>query len=112
MRLKFSTTTAFFVLFSLWVAAGIAYQDLDEAVVVLRVKGCDYFLADGAKGLFLLEWYGGYDPLRGDEIVGDIASYGMKDAYYTNVKQRGRVYVEDYLLSRTRAAQKLADKCD
>jgi hypothetical protein len=101
-----------FVLATFSAAGGLRSQDLDDAVVVLRIRGCDYFLADGSKGLFLLEWYGGYDPVKGDELIGNLASYGMKDVYYTNKKQRGRLYVEDYLLSRTRAAEKLADKCD
>jgi hypothetical protein len=84
----------------------------EEAVVVLRVRGCDYFLADGAKGYFLLEWYGGHDPVRGDDLFGEIGSYGFKDVYYVSAKKRGRVYVDDYLLSRSRAIEKLADKCD
>jgi uncharacterized protein YjdB len=90
---------------------GAISQDVD-AVVVLRVRGCNYFLADGPKGLFLLEWFGGYDPVEGDKLIGEVSSFGMKDVYYTNVKQRGRLWVEDYLLSRTRAGEKLADKCD
>ena len=89
-----------------------AKADLNEAVVILRVRGCDYFLADGSRGIFLLERYGGFDPSRGDTLVGDISSYGFQDVYYTKAGRKGRVHVEDYLLSCTRAAEKLADKCD
>lgn len=87
-------------------------DSLEEATVVLRVRGCDYFLADGAKGYFLLEWYGGSDPARGDDLIGEVASYGFKDVFYVSQKAKGRVYVDDYLLWRSRAIEKLTDKCD
>jgi hypothetical protein len=58
----------------------------------------------------VLEWYGGYDPVKGDRLIGPIASYGFKDVYYPGHRS-GRVYVEDYLLSKSRAQEKLLDKC-
>lgn len=79
--------------------------------VVLRVRGCDYFIADGPRGYYLLEWYGGYDPEEGDGLFGDVSGYGFKDVLYAG-GQDGRVYVDDYLLGRDRALEKLADKCD
>lgn len=84
----------------------------DTAVVVLRLRGCDYFLADGPNGLYLLEWYGGYDPERGDDLFGDINGYGFRDVFYITKRREGRVYVDDYMLSRSRAIEKLAEKCD
>ena len=81
--------------------------------VVLKPKGCrSYFLADGdIGGIYLLEWYGGYDPDVGDSIVGEIKSYGMKDVFYPEKNSSGRVYVDDYSLSKSRAMEKLSDKC-
>jgi hypothetical protein len=78
--------------------------------VVLRVRGCDYFLADGPRGLYLLEWYGGYDPDRGDGIFGEVDGYGFKDVLYANGRE-GRLYVDDYLLSKDNALEKLREKC-
>ena len=86
--------------------------DQETAVVVARVSGCDYFLADGRKGLYLLEWYGGHDPDEGDTLVGEIASYGFQDVYYISVRSRGRIYVEDYLLSRSDAVEQLLEQCE
>jgi hypothetical protein len=40
--------------------------------VVYRVRSCDYFVADGPRGYYVLEWYGGYDPERGDGIFSEI----------------------------------------
>jgi hypothetical protein len=83
----------------------------DRAEVVIRKKGCgDYFLADGPNGHYLLEWYGGYSPSEGDAIVGPINSYGFKDVCYPG-HERGRVWVDDYLLSKSRALEKYLDKC-
>ena len=81
--------------------------------VVAKPRGCrGYFLADGdAGGVYLLEWYGGYVPAVGDSILGDLRSYGFKDVYYPSSSAKGRVYVDDYMLSTSRAREKLADKC-
>lgn len=69
--------------------------------VLLRVRGCDYFIADGPLGYYLLEWYGGYDPDRGDGIYGELYNSG----------QQGRLYIDDYSLSRDSALEKLRAKC-
>lgn len=78
--------------------------------VLLRVRSCDYFIADGPQGYYLLEWYGGYDPDRGDGIYGQLGTYGFKDVMYEG-GQGGRLYIDDYLLSKDRALEKLREKC-
>lgn len=78
--------------------------------VVLRIRGCDYFIADGPRGLYLLQHYGGYDPDRGDGIHGEVRGYGFTNVIYSNGSE-GRLYVDDYLLSRDSAVEKLKDKC-
>jgi hypothetical protein len=81
-----------------------------HAEVVVQQFDCDYFIADGPSGLFLIEWYGGHSPTRGDVIVGEIDSYGFKDVCYPDHGE-GRVYVDDYLLSQSSALERLRDKC-
>jgi hypothetical protein len=61
-------------------------------------------------GYYLLEWYGGYDPQKGDRIHGELATYGFQDVIYSN-GQSGRVYVDDYLLSKERVITKVREKC-
>jgi hypothetical protein len=78
--------------------------------VQLRVRRCNYFLADSPAGLILMEWYGGYDPIVRDGIMGQVDAYGFKDVLYSN-GQSGRVYVDDYMLSKDRAIEKFNDKC-
>jgi hypothetical protein len=82
--------------------------------VILKPRGCrSYFLADGdSGGVYLLEWYGGYDPAVGDSLVGDIRSYGFKEVFYPEKNAQGKVYVDDYMLSRSRAIEKLREKCN
>ncbi len=84
----------------------------DKAKVVGYPSGCDYFIADGPRGLYLLEWYGGYDPSEGDLIVGEIGSYGMKTVYYPKRDREGRVWVEDFLLSESSAIEQYHDHCN
>ena len=82
----------------------------DEGEVVKTFSGCDYFIADGPRGLYVLEWFGGYDPDEGDRISGDIGSYGMKDVIF-NGSRRGRVWVEDFLESASAALEEIKDHC-
>ena len=81
--------------------------------VVLKPKGCrDYFLADGDNGgVYLLEWYGGFDPDVGDSIVGEIKTYGLKDVFYPDQNSSGKVYVDDFALTKSIAIEKLNEKC-
>lgn len=80
--------------------------------VVLVKSGCDYFVADGPQGYYFLEWFGGHSPSNGDAIAGDLSSFGFKDVFYANANSQGRVWVDDYLLSRSRAVEKFTSKCN
>jgi hypothetical protein len=82
----------------------------DEGYVVKVISGCDYFIADGPNGLYVLEWYGGYDPSEGDSIEGEINSYGMKDVIY-NGSRAGKVWVEDFMESNSAAWEEINDHC-
>jgi len=84
----------------------------DNAQIVIYKSGCnDYFIADGDHGYYLLEWYGGYDPSQGDNIIGEINSFGMKNVYYPESSRDGIVYVDDYGLSKNEAMEKYIEKC-
>ncbi len=83
-----------------------------DITVVFTKPGCDYFIADGIQGFYLLEWYGGHDPDVGDVIVAKLGSYGFKDVYYSKPGADGRVYVDDYLLSQSSVVDQFRQKCD
>lgn len=72
--------------------------------------GCDYFITEGNYSYQLMEWYGGNLPTVGDVYYGDPNGYGFKDFYGETGKIH--VWVDDYLLSSSRAIEKYYDKCD
>ena len=62
-------------------------------------------------GYILLEWFGGSFPQVGDQIVGDLETYGMKDAYNLSRENQTKFWVDEFWLSRDRVLSKLRDKC-
>lgn len=83
-----------------------------KGIVVHYKSGCDYFIVDAPMGYALLEWYGGGDPSEGDTLVGDFEMYGMVDVYNLSQDNETHVWVEDYMLSKSRVIEKYYDKCD
>lgn len=83
----------------------------DVGLVVKRFGSCDYYIVDGPKGLYVLEWFGGHDPLVGEKVVGNIGSFGMKEVVFPNSNTRGKVWVEDFLASADSALEKIRDHC-
>ena len=83
-----------------------------RGVVAHRISGCDYFVVQTRNGYDLLEWYGDYEPDKGDVLIGAYESYGFHDVYDETVDQNSRVYTEDYWLSKSRALEELAEHCE
>lgn len=42
------------------------------------------------------EWWGGSPLSEGDDVIGDLTSYGFKDVYNKSTGSTTRIYVEDY----------------
>ena len=95
---------------ALLVAPAAAFAAKGE--IVYYKSGCDYFIVETNMGFALLQWYGGYDPSKGEIVAGDFESFGFKDIYNLSADRETRVWVEDYWLSRSRAIEKYFDKCD
>ena|SRR5947209_1315133 len=83
-----------------------------EGTVTYRIGSCDYFVVQSSTGYAVLEWYGGYDPDKGDSVVGGFTSYGMKTVYDTTADEEIKVWVEDYYLSRPKALEILTEHCE
>lgn len=84
-----------------------------EAVVVFNKSGCrSRFVAESNLGYVYLEWYGGADPMEGEVLIGELHSYGMKEAYSLNTRRKTQVWVDDYMLSRSRVQEKLREHCN
>jgi len=82
-----------------------------KGVVILYKSGCSYYIVETNMGYALLEWYGGNDPSKGDVLVGDFETYGMKDIYNLSADAETQVWVEDFWLSKSRVIEEYYDKC-
>jgi len=78
-----------------------------QGVVVVGERGCEKrsrIVIDTSKGFTVADVYtGSFD--KGDEIFGDLSRYGLRNILVNN--RNARVYIEDYGLNKSRAA----DKC-
>jgi hypothetical protein len=77
--------------------------------VVAAIGGCKYFVVEQAASYSLVEDWLCFRPRRGDIGYGDVSSYGIQEV--TLGGSRCSVYVDDWLLGRSRALDKLANKC-
>lgn len=73
---------------------------------VVAEKG-DYYIIDTGSSYTLMEWYGGGVLYQGNNIVGDLNSYGFKEIYNTTRGCETRVYIENYLLDEEDAIEQL-----
>lgn len=73
--------------------------------------GCSWYLVETPSGLALLEWYGGNTPVKGDVIVGDYESFGMKKLYNLTKDTETSVWVDNFWLSKDRGIEKFYEKC-
>jgi hypothetical protein len=99
-------------LFLLWTPP-VAYS-ADRAArgeITHRISGCDYFLVETKSDYDLLEWYGGYDPDKGDILIGNYESYGFHDIYDDTRDRALHIWTEDYALSKSDALDKLVEEC-
>jgi hypothetical protein len=80
------------------VVTSVAAAWAETGTVALRVSGCDYYLITTDKGYVLAEWYGGYDPSKGDFVVGAFSQYGMRTLFFGVDHKESRAYIEEYSL--------------
>jgi hypothetical protein len=82
------------------------------AVVVYKQSSCDYFILENNSGYIIAEWMGGNDPDQGDKITGSFNSFGTKEFYNQSRDRECRLWVDDYMLSKESALDKIRDKCN
>ncbi|RZK09948.1 MAG: hypothetical protein EOO46_12270 [Flavobacterium sp.] len=84
----------------------------NSGTVVYKPSSCDYFIIENSRGFIIAEWMGGNDPDLGDQISGELNSYGTKDFYNLTRESSGRIWIDDYMLSKESALSKIQDKCN
>lgn len=93
------------------VCSSVATAAATKGVVVYD-RGCgSRLIVETSMGYVLAEWFGGSVPYEGDTLIGELESYGMKEIYILNRKSDTRLWIEDYMLSRSRVVEKLTNKC-
>jgi hypothetical protein len=93
------------------VAMGTRVGWAETGVVALRVSGCDYYLIRTNNGYVVAEWYGDYDPSKGDFVAGALSQYGMKTLFFGAGHEEGQTYIEDFWLDGDNAVEQLSDQC-
>jgi len=104
-------TVIFFVI-SLILYTVVPFTYAAKGNIVYTKDDCDYFIVETPLGFTLLEWFGGTLPSKGDVIVGDFESYGLKDIYNLTSDDEMSVYIEDYWLSKEDAIENYFDQCN
>ena len=79
-------------------------------IVVHNQSGCSSrYVVETSRGHAILEWFGGNDPMEGNKVAGDFESYGMKTIYNVTNNSEARVWVEDYMLSKSSLIEKMRE---
>ena len=78
--------------------------------VVHVISGCKYFLVEQGANYSLVEPWLCFKPRKGAAGYGDVSSYGIKEVELNGI--RCSLYVTDWLLSKSRALEKLIEKCE
>jgi hypothetical protein len=87
-----------------------SYADMVRGVVVVGEYKCkkrDYIVIETNLGFVYAQQYGGSFS-RGDEVVGDLNSYGFKDVLVQS--SSGRLWIDDYMMSKAKASEKCFGK--
>lgn len=104
--MKFTKFNIFLIL-SLLSAVPFADASFIKGVVVVGERGCvkrDYVVIDTNLGyIYAQQFSGSFD--KGDIVVGELNSFGFKDVSI-NTSRKGRLWIDDFMLSRSRAAEK------
>lgn len=85
------------------------YKGENQFEVIAAIRGCKYFVVEQGANYSLVEDWLCSRPRRGDTGYGDVNTYGIKEVTLDGL--RCSIYVDDWLLSKSRALEKLSDKC-
>lgn len=86
--------------------------ETEIAKVVYVKSGCDYFILENLLGFIVAQHFSGADPEVGDEYIGDFNTFGLYDLYNQTQKSSSSLWLDDFMLSKDNAMEKIKDKCD
>jgi hypothetical protein len=82
-----------------------------SGVVAYYESGCDYYVVSTNQGFSLLEWYGGYDPMEGDKLIGNMMTYGMQTLVDQKTENETTAWVEDFMLTQDSVLELYQERC-
>lgn len=82
-------------------------QPIDESYWLQRERGivaysdfqCDYYIVETYNGFSLMRAWGGFTPLRGSVVYGDLNRYGMQTIYNRSEGLLMQADVRDYWMT-------------
>ena len=81
-------------------------------VYIYTESGCSYYVVETPfMGYALLQWFGGSIPSRGDVLIGNYESYGMKDIYNITKDSDTSAWVDNFWMSKDCAMERYFEKC-
>ena len=93
-------------------APSVPASNSNIGVVTFKSSACDYFIVASASGGYaLLEWLGGWEADRGDQLAGTWSQFGFTDIYDVTAGASEHVWVENYGMSQSQAVQEYGLKC-
>jgi hypothetical protein len=98
------------IIFTILFMSVSTYAETVRGVVVVGEYKCkkrDYIIIETNMGFVYAQQFGGSFS-RGDEVVGDLNSFGFKDVDVQS--SSGRIWIDDYMMSKSRATEKCFGK--
>jgi hypothetical protein len=104
-----------FFIFLLWLFIANfsvpVYASVSKGIVIYNQAGCrGRYIVETSLGYAILEWFGGNDPSEGDVLIGEIHSFGFKNLYNITRRSKTRVWIEDYMIGKSRLEEKFFAK--
>ena len=89
-----------------------AYLSKGSAIVVYKMSSCDYFILESNSGFIIAQWMGSNEPSQGDQVAGDFNNFGTDTFYNVTRSTESKLWIDNYMLSKDSALEKITEKCD
>ena len=90
---------------------GFKASSESKLITVTKVESrSDWFIVETSGGFALVEWFGGTLPSENQQFYGNVHKFGFTELTSKVGSRRMKVWVDDYLLTKQSALEKLAEK--
>ena len=83
----------------------------ERGVVVYSSFNCDFYVVETSFGFSVLQSWGGFTPLRGSVLYGNLSRYGVQTLYNRSEGYLVQANVRDYWLSYWEALDQADFEC-